>query len=98
MKKGLAFIMALILAFALIPSGFADGQEDAVAWAQDRLNEGWMEDYDLVNGCQDVDLIKYYFDYLGEQPIDGYASAYVNAALPNGWTRSLVPKPGDIVV
>ncbi len=98
MKKSLALILAFVLAFALIPSGYADGQEDAVAWAQDRLNEGWMEDYDLVNGCQDVDLIKYYFDYLGEQPIDGYASAYVNAKLPDGWTRSLVPKPGDIVV
>ncbi|MBR6008447.1 MAG: SH3 domain-containing protein [Clostridia bacterium] len=98
MKKGLALIMALILVLALVPASLADGQENAVAWAQDRLNEGWMEDYDLENGCQDVDLIKYYFDYLGEQPINGYASAYVNAPLPSGWTRSLVPKPGDIVV
>ena len=98
MKKGLALIMALILVLALVPASLADGQENAVAWAQDRLNEGWMEDYDLENGCQNVDLIKYYFDYLGEQPINGYASAYVNAPLPSGWTRSLVPKPGDIVV
>ena len=72
----LALVVVLVLSFHALAANRT--QEEAVAWANARLNEKWAVDYDGANGCQDIDLIKYYFDYLGASRINGYAYTYVN--------------------
>ncbi len=100
--KRICFVLflSLLLVFALGFHALAANrtQADAVAWVNARLSEKWAVDYDGANGCQDIDLIKYYFDYLGASRINGYAYTYVNCPLPNGWSRSYVPGVGDIAV
>ncbi|MBQ4452726.1 MAG: SH3 domain-containing protein [Clostridia bacterium] len=93
-------ILTVLCALALLMTAQAASrtQDEAVQWANQRCQEGWNLDYDGANGCQDIDLIKYYFDYLGVPRLNGYASAYVNAALPSGWTRSFAPRVGDVAV
>ncbi len=98
-KTGL--VLAVLLAVLLISLGAqaeTRTRQEAVSWANARLAEGWNQDYDGMNGCQDTDLIKYYFDYLGVYRVNGYAYSYLNAILPTGWTRSSVPQAGDIAV
>ncbi len=100
MKK-LFLIAALILTLALgcqIACAETRTSREALSWANARLSEGWQQDYDRINGCQDIDLIKYYFAYLGERQVYGYAYVYTRCALPSGWTRSSIPQVGDIVV
>lgn len=100
MKKVFAIaVLALALLTCFSLAG-AEGhtQQEAVNWANSRLNESWSQDYDGINGCQDIDLIKYYYSWLGASRVYGYAYTYVNCTLPNGWTRSSVPQAGDIVV
>ena len=92
----LALVVVLVLSFHALAANRT--QEEAVAWANARLNEKWAVDYDGANGCQDIDLIKYYFDYLGASRINGYAYTYVNCLLPGGWSRSYAPAVGDIAV
>ena len=59
--------------------------EEAVAWVQSY--EGQGIDYDGSYGNQCVDLIKAYYDYLGETPVRGNADTYAYNALPEGWQR-----------
>ena len=89
------FVLAVLLCFAN-----AEGrtQQEALSWANARYSEGWQQDYDGINGCQDVDLVKYYYSWLGANPVSGYGYAYVNSTLPTGWTRSSTPQAGDIAV
>lgn len=72
--------------------------EEAVAWVQSY--EGQGIDYDGSYGNQCVDLIKAYYDYLGETPVRGNADTYAYNALPEGWQRiqGAEPQPGDILV
>ncbi len=100
MKKLLLIVSLMLCAVMLLSFASAENRtrQEAVAWANSRLNEGWKQDYDGLNGCQDIDLIKYYYTWLGQNRVYGYAYTYVNCALPTGWTRSSVPQTGDIVV
>ena len=77
-------------------------RQDAVNWAY--AQDGKFLDYDKAYGTQCVDLIKYYYAYLG---VANYAKGngcdYVSNTLPGGWTRikntaDFVPEPGDIAV
>ena len=76
-------------------------KEEAVAWARAQI--GKYLDYDGAYGCQCVDLIAYYYKYLGNTTPGGNGCDYSSNSLPSGWTRiqntpTFVPEPGDIVV
>ncbi|MGN0481793.1 MAG: Ig-like domain-containing protein, partial [Lachnospiraceae bacterium] len=61
-------------------------KEDAVNWAISQI--GKSLDYDKIYGEQCVDLIKYYYDYLGNASYaKGYANEYQWNELPGGWER-----------
>lgn len=71
---------------------------EAVAWVESL--EGSGIDFDGAYGNQCVDLIKAYYDYLGEAAPRGNANTYSYNALPDGWQRieGATPQPGDILV
>lgn len=76
-------------------------QNDAVRWAKAQI--GKKLDYDGVYGAQCVDLIKYYYKYLGVQPQRGNGCDYAHNPLPANWVRipyhkGFVAQPGDIAV
>lgn len=119
MKKLLCLLLALVMVLGLLPSVWAEEtseamvprveetiqtsktQSDAVAWARSQI--GNALDYDGAYGCQCVDLIYYYYAYLGETPRGGNASNYAWNSLPDGWSRisyssGYVASPGDIAV
>ena len=75
----------------------AHTQSEAVAWAQSQL--GKALDYDGQYGAQCVDLICYYYQYLGTTSPGGNAEAYRRNNLPSGWIRVYGNyQPGDIAV
>ena len=75
----------------------AHTQSEAVAWAQSQL--GKALDYDGKYGAQCVDLICYYYQYLGTTSPGGNAEEYRRNNLPSGWTRVYENyQPGDIAV
>ena len=71
-------------------------QAEAVAWANAQIGQGL--DYDGAYGNQCVDLIAYYYQYLGTSTPGGNAEAYRYNTLPAGWTRVSSPQLGDIAV
>lgn len=73
-------------------------RDEAVSWANAQIGKGL--DYDGKYGNQCVDLIKYYYDYLGvANYATGNANAYITNPLPPGWTRVYGDyQPGDIGV
>ena len=108
-RKRVSFSLIFMLVFLmsvpylLFPADvYAKGtREDAVAWAL--AQEGKGLDYDGYYGNQCVDLIKYYYRYLGVEPVLGNGGDYAWNALPEGWTRTqywsgMTPSPGDIAV
>lgn len=108
MKKTRKFFM-IILAAALLATSASPisvmattngkTRADAVNWACARGNERWKVDVDGVYGCQCVDLILAYYDYLLGWHTSGNAKDYAWNNLPGGWTRQYGnPQPGDIVV
>jgi len=76
-------------------------QADAVNWANAQI--GKSLDQDGVYGAQCVDLIRYYYQFLGVSPVSGNGCDYAKNSLPSGWQRiktynGFVPQPGDIAV
>lgn len=79
-------------------------QAQAEAWIDSML--GTAKDYDGQYGVQCVDLISYYYRFLGHNIFSyvtggGYAYTFAYSPLPAGWIRlqnNAVPRPGDIVV
>lgn len=76
-------------------------QAEAVAWAQAQI--GQSLDYDGAYGAQCVDLIAYYYNFLGEAVPGGNGCDYATNALPSGWSRipyysGFVAQPGDVAV
>ena len=71
---------------------------DAIAWAQSQV--GKSLDYDGMYGAQCVDLICYYYLYLGQRSPGGNGCDYATNRLPDGWQRikGAQPQPGDILV
>ena len=80
----------------------AGTRDDALKWVY--AQEGKFLDYDGAYGAQCVDLIAYYYKYLGQSKyVKGNGCDYVSNALPDGWIRikntaDFVPEPGDIAV
>ena len=101
LRKTIAFfIIAMFL--MLVPSGkvwaySAHSQAEALNWAKSQINKSL--DYDGKYGAQCVDLIAYYYQYLGTRTPGGNAEKYRSNALPSGWTRVYGDyQPGDIGV
>lgn len=94
--------MAVLLLTALLPiysqAGTSCSPDEAIAWAEAQV--GKSLDYDHVAGAQCVDLIMYYYDFLGVSPVSGDGCDYATNPLPAGWTRVKggVPQKGDILV
>lgn len=98
----LSMILGLIPAMSLTASAAVNGhtQDEAVAWIL--AQENTAKDYDGAYGAQCVDLIYYYYNFLGQSSRGGNASYYIWNDLPAGWRRlnstQTTPQPGDIVV
>ncbi len=74
-------------------------QIEAIDWLCDKADEKWNEDVDGAYGCQCVDLVLAYYDYLVGYHEHGNAVDYGSNLLPNGWIRIYdSPCAGDIVV
>ena len=74
-------------------------QSEAVNWAVSQC--GKSLDYDGSYGAQCVDLILYYYKYLGKSTVKGNAKDYATNSLPSGWVRlksNYTVQPGDIAV
>ena len=107
MKKFLSVVLSLIM-LSTITTGVtmtaqatSITQAQAVSWANSQI--GKSLDYDGSYGAQCVDLIKYYYAYLGVTPVKGNGCDYATNALPSGWQRiayssGFAAQPGDIAV
>lgn len=105
MKRIVTLVLILSLTIIQIPEfnnvirveAANHSQSEAVAWAKSQLGKGL--DYDGVYGNQCVDLIAYYYQYLGMKTPGGNAEAYRYNTLPSGWSRVYGnPQVGDIAV
>ena len=103
-KRVLSLLLVMLMVMSFVPiSALAatNGHtaNEAIGWVQSQV--GKALDYDGVYGAQCVDLIKYYYDYLGcASYARGNGSDYATNALPSGWTRlkGAQPRLGDILV
>lgn len=108
MKKIVSLLLVFAISFSLITelgmgsyAYTAHSQSEAVSWANSQVSKSL--DYDGVYGAQCVDLIKYYYKYLGVNPVTGNGSDYASNSLPSGWSRikyysGFVAQAGDIAV
>lgn len=101
MKKKFLIIMLSALITVIMPTianATDKTRDEALAWAQSQV--GKALDYDGAYGAQCVDLIKYYYAYLGVTPAHGNGCDYATNPLPDGWQRlqGAAPEPGDILV
>ena len=108
MKKVVSLLLVFAMVFSLVAgmgitsdAYTAHTQSEAVSWANSQV--GKSLDYDGVYGAQCVDLIKYYYKYLGVSPVTGNGSDYASNSLPSGWSRikyysGFVAQPGDVAV
>ena len=97
----LVLIFSVALALPVTANASTNGHtaQEALAWAKAQV--GKSLDYDGVYGAQCVDLIKYYYDFLGcASYARGNGCDYATNALPSGWARyqGAQPQPGDILV
>ena len=85
---------------SLLSAASSYTKEDGANWACARANEAWNVDVDGYYGCQCVDLILAYYNYLVGYHVSGNAKEYATKDnLPSGWTRVYSnPQVGDIVV
>lgn len=102
-KRVLSLALAVLMALSLLPtaaSASTGGKtaDDAINWV--RSKAGQPLDYDGAYGAQCVDLICFYYKYLGQASPGGYAKEYRTNALPSGWQRlqGVQPQKGDILV
>ena len=103
-KQVLSLLLVMLMVVSLVPMSALAATNghtanEAIGWVQSQV--GKALDYDGVYGAQCVDLIKYYYDYLGcASYARGNGSDYATNALPSGWTRlkGAQPRLGDILV
>ena len=100
----MSLLLAVLMVMTLVPfsaSAATNGHtaQEALTWVRSQL--GKSLDYDGVYGAQCVDLIKYYYNYLGcASYARGNGVDYASNTLPSGWARyqGAQPQPGDILV
>lgn len=74
-------------------------QSQAVEWVNNAAATKWEKDIDGAYGCQCVDLIMAYYQFLGTKRVRGNATDYQKNALPDGWQRiKSSPQVGDVIV
>ena len=107
-KKLLSLLLSTAMLFSItagvdfnVNAATAHTQQEAVNWANSQI--GKSLDQDGVYGAQCVDLIRYYYIYLGASPVGGNGCNYATNALPSGWSRikyysGFTPQPGDVAV
>ena len=106
-KRILSMLLVLLMVVSLVPisaSASTNGHtaQEALTWVRSQL--GKSLDYDGFPSYQPyqcVDLIKYYYEYLGcASYASGNGADYASNALPSGWARykGAQPQPGDILV
>ena len=103
-KRALSLLLVMLMVMSLVPMSALAATNghtanEAIGWVQSQV--GKALDYDGAYGAQCVDLIKYYYDYLGcASYARGNGSDYATNALPSGWTRlkGAQPRLGDILV
>lgn len=105
-KKLVSSIVTLALLVTFVPleslkvEAISHTLNEAVEWI--KAAEGWWEDVDGEYGCQCVDLIKAYYDYLGYPRCYGNACDYYYGShgIPagSGWYKDTTPSPGAIIV
>ena len=105
MKKGLCLVLVLAMIFVVsIPVNHASAATLNKTWSQAlswlRSNEGVKLDYDKVYGAQCVDLIFYYYNWLGVGVVWGNGCDFATNTVPSGMTRikGATPQPGDVLV
>lgn len=108
LKRVIAMLMSVLMLVMAMPlndvgvqAAATRTQSEAVAWINAAAGKYW--DYDGAYGAQCVDLIYFYYKYMGATPAGGNAINYVSNSLPAGWTRiayynGFVAQPGDIAV
>lgn len=105
MKKrivGIIVIWALVMSMCSLGTISVNATDrtrnEALNWCASQV--GKYLDYDGFYGAQCVDLIKYYYAYLGVTPVTGNGCDYATNSLPSGWQRlkGATPEPGDILV
>ncbi|MBQ6164944.1 MAG: RICIN domain-containing protein [Clostridia bacterium] len=112
MKKNkiISFFLSFVMLFTLFGSSLSKvvvsnaanhSQDEAVAWARAQASN--PRDFDGCNGVQCVDLIFWYYQYLGVPVVYGNGCDFAWNTLPSGWTRianynGFIPQPGDIAV
>ncbi|MGN1124513.1 MAG: GBS Bsp-like repeat-containing protein, partial [Eubacterium sp.] len=103
LKRFICIVLTIILLFSTISVNAytSHSAAEAVSWANSLI--GKSVDYDGDYGAQCVDLIAYYYQYLGTQTPGGSAYKYATNKLPDGWNRipyynGFVAQPGDIAV
>lgn len=103
-KRVISLILAVFTIVVMLPStagAYTNGHSAAEALSYVRSLVGRDLDYDGKHGAQCVDLIAYYYAYLGcAAYIGGNACDYAWNTLPPGWNRykGVQPQPGDILV
>ena len=86
-------VTMLICPFALNASATSKTSDEAIEWV--KMNEGKTFG---TGYC--VDLIRAYYQFLGESSSLIPASSYITVDLPAGWTRTQggIPQKGDILI
>ena len=103
-KRVLSLLLAVMMIVSLVPmnaSASTNGHTASEALTYVKSLLGQALDYDGVYGAQCVDLIKYYYAYLGcASYAVGNAKEYASNTLPSGWARyqGAQPQAGDILV
>ena len=103
-KRVLSLLLAVMMIVSLVPmnaSASTNGHTASEALTYVKSLLGQALDYDGVYGAQCVDLIKYYYAYLGcASYAVGNAYQYASNTLPSGWARyqGAQPQAGDILV
>ena len=98
----LCMVLSLMPVFSVPAEAVTDKtQAEAVSWAESQI--GNSLDYDGAYGAQCVDLIFYYYRFLGKTVVGGNGCDYAYNSLPSGWSRipyssGVTPQPGDIAV
>ncbi len=91
--------MVTVLGSTMVTQAYtAHTQQEALQWLNSQVGTGI--DANGMFGCQCVDLIKAYYQYLGVPAVSGNGIDYTWNAKPDGWERiqGAVPQLGDILV
>lgn len=104
LKRIMSVLLATVMVFgAIIIAPFTVNAvsrtaDEAINWCASKV--GQALDYDGAYGAQCVDLIMYYYQFLGVSGGGGNARDYTSNALPSGFTRTYGGKPqkGDILI